>query len=157
MIQRNSRLLRTRNPFLDMMNDAYAHATASRVRRLIDRDSRTVSLRKLIEEIAGYPDLFVGRASPEDVQSHLAELDKTCKKVKDYVDQFVAHHDRSSSAPVPTHRELNEAIDTLITTFKKYYALINNADIDVGVSYLEDPLSIFRFAWIETTSSAGVP
>jgi hypothetical protein len=88
--------------------------------------------------------------SLDDLKQHLAELDGTCKKVKDYVDKFVAHHDRSRSVPVPTHRELNEAVDTLIATFRKYYALINDTDIDVVVSYLEDPLSIFRFAWMDT-------
>jgi hypothetical protein len=150
VIQQNVRLLTTRSPFLDMLNDAYAHATASRIRRLVDHDYRAVSLRRLIEELAQYPDLLAGKMSLDDLKQHLAELDGTCKKVKDYVDKFVAHHDRSRSVPVPTHRELNEAVDTLIATFRKYYALINDTDIDVVVSYLEDPLSIFRFAWMDT-------
>lgn len=154
VIQQNHRLLTTRSPFLHMLNDAYAHATASRIRRLVDHDTRAVSLRGLIKELAQYPDLLVGKLSVDDLKQHLAELDRTCKQVKDYVDQFVAHHDRSSSVVVPTHRELNEAVDTLIATFRKYYALINDTDIDVVVSYLEDPLSIFRFAWIGTPDRA---
>lgn len=150
VVQRNARLLGTRNPFLDMVNDAYAHATASRVRRLVDRDYRVISLRRLIEALGDYPDLLTGKMPVGDLKKDLAQMDRTCEKVKDYVDQFVAHHDRSSSAAVPTHRELNEAVDALIATFRKYYAVINGADIDVVVSYLEEPLSIFRFPWIES-------
>lgn len=151
VIQQNTRLLMMRSPFFDMLNDAYAHATAARVRRLVDRDYRAISLRRLIEALRDYPDLLAGRMALADLEEDLAQLDKTCENVKGYVDQFVAHHDRNSSANVPTHRELNEAVDALIKTFRKYYAVINDSDIDVVVSYLEEPLSIFRFPWIDTT------
>ena len=87
--------------------------------------------------------------SVENLKEDLAKLDRTCERVKGYVDQFVAHHDRTSSASVPTHRELNEAVDALVETFRKYYAIVNDADIEVVVGYLEEPLSIFRFPWIE--------
>jgi hypothetical protein len=149
VIQRNARLLTAHNAFFDMMNDSYAHATASRVRRLIDRDYRVISLRRLIEALGDYPDLLSGKMSFENLKEDLAKLDRTCEKVKGYVDQFVAHHERNSSALVPTHQELNEAVDALIETFRKYYAVINSADIEVVVDYLEEPLSIFRFPWIE--------
>lgn len=156
VIHNNFRLLTTSSPFFDMLNDAYAHATASRVRRLVDRDSATVSLRRLIEQLAHYPDLIAGKMSADDLKRDLAELDATCKKVKAYVDKFVAHHDKKSDVPVPTHRELNEAVDTLIAKFRKYYALINKADVDVVVKYEEEPLSIFRFPWIDApTAPAG--
>jgi hypothetical protein len=135
--------------FFDLLNDSYAHATASRVRRLIDRDARTVSLRRLIEGLADHPDLLAGKISVSDLKCDLSELEVACKDVKEYVNKCVAHHDKSSLAAYPTHHELNKAVDTLIATFKKYYALIIGADVDVVVGYLEDPLSIFRFAWIE--------
>src|SRR5258708_4958424 len=157
VIQRNARLLAMRSPFFDMLNDAYAHATASRIRRLVDHNSRAVSLRRLIEDLADYPDLLAGKISVEDLKHHLKELDGTCKKVKHYVDQFVAHHDRKSSASVPTHRELNEAVDTLISTFKKYYALIIDTDLALVVTYLDDPLSIFRFPWINASGRQEGP
>jgi hypothetical protein len=152
VIQRNARLLTARSPFFDMMNDSYAHATASRIRRLIDRDNRVISLRRLIEALRDYPDLLSAKMSTQELMEDLAKLDQTCEKVKGYVDQFVAHQDRSSSATVPTHRELNEAVDALIETFRKYYAVINGADIEVVVTYLEESLSIFCYPWIENGS-----
>jgi hypothetical protein len=120
---------------------------------LIDHDHRTVSLRKLVEQLSKYPDVHAGRASSEDLDGLLSQMDTTCNKIKDYVDQYVAHHDRNSSADVPTHRELNEAIDSLISIYERCYAIVNNTDIDVVVHFGEDPLSIFRFAWLETPES----
>jgi hypothetical protein len=69
--------------------------------------------------------------------------------VKDYVDQFIAHHDRSPVAAVPIHRELNAAIELLISLLRKYYSILAGSDIDVVVGYLQDPLAIFRFSWID--------
>ena len=55
--------------------------------------------------------------SPQQVKIDLSALDATCQAVKNYVDQVVAHHDRSRTATAPTHRELNEAVDVIVDTF----------------------------------------
>ena len=69
--------------------------------------------------------------------------------MKHYVDQFIAHHDRSRCCDAPIHRELNAAIELLIRLLRKYYGVLTGSDIDVVVSYLEDPQTIFHFAWID--------
>jgi hypothetical protein len=152
VIQKNARLLTMHSAFFDMMNDSYAHATASRVRRLLDRDQRTVSLRRLLDNIARYPDILTGEPTLRELKADLVALDTTCKEVKDYVDQFVAHHDRNSTAIVPTHRQLNEAVDTIIAKFRRYYAFLTDADIDVVVGYLQGSLAIFEFPWVDKAS-----
>lgn len=150
VIQRNPRLLMIRSAFFDMVNDAYAHSAAMRVRRLVDKDNRTISLRGLLNDLSKYPELLKGRVSEVELAADSKELDQATSKVKDYVDQFIAHHDRSPVATAPIHRELNAAIELLIRLLKKYYGVLAGSDIDVVVSYLEDPLTIFRFVWIET-------
>lgn len=149
VIQRNHRLLMIRSAFFDMLNDAYSHSAAMRVRRLVDKDNRTISLRKRLEELKDYPELLDGKVADFELASDRDELDRVTSKVKDYVDQFIAHHDRSPIAEVPFHRELNAAIELLICLLRKYYSVLAGADIDVIVHYHEDPLAIFRFAWVE--------
>jgi hypothetical protein len=149
VIQRNHRLMMIRSAFFDMLNDAYSHSAAMRVRRLVDKDNRTISLPKLLEELKKYPELLEGQVADSELVADCAELDFVTAKVKDYVDQFVAHHDRSPIAEVPIHRELNAAIELLIRLLRKYYDVLARSDIDVIVDYLEDPLTIFRFAWVE--------
>ena len=143
VIQRNPRLLTIRSAFFDMVNDAYAHSAAMRVRRLVDKDNRTISLRGLLTELSKYPELLKGRVSEVELAADSKELDQATSKVRDYVDQFIAHHDRSPIATAPIHRELNAAIELLIRLLRKYYGVLAGSDIDVVVSYLEDPLTIF--------------
>lgn len=152
VIQRNSRLLTIRSAFFDMLNDAYAHSAAMRVRRLVDEDNRTISLRRLLKDLSKYPDLLRGQVTEVELAKDNDELDSATLKVKDYVDQFIAHHDRSPVAAVPIHRDLDAAIELLKRLLKKYHGVLAGSDIDVVVSYLEDPLTIFRFAWIDAQS-----
>ena len=101
------------------------------------------------QQLSKYPDLSNGRVSTDELAADINELDQGTSKVKDYVDQFIAHHERSPVAAAPIHRELNAAIELLIRLLTKYYGVLAGSDIDVVVSYLEDPLTIFRFAWID--------
>jgi hypothetical protein len=149
VIQRNRRLLTIRSAFFDMLNDSYSHSAAMRVRRLVDKNSRTISLRKLLEELKKYPELLDSHVTDAELVADCVELDRVTSKVKDYVDQFIAHHDREPIAEVPFHRELNAAIELLILLLRKYYSVLAGSDIDVVVHYLEDPLTIFRFSWVE--------
>lgn len=149
VIQRNPRLLMIHSAFLDMLNGSYSHSAAMRVRRLVDRNNRTISLRGLLEELRKYPDLLNGQITDAELAADGDELDRATSKVRGYVDQFIAHHDRLPVAAVPIHGELNAAIELLIRLLRKYYGSLAGSDVDVVVGYLEDPLAIFRFAWIE--------
>ena len=136
-----------------MMNDAYAHSAAMRVRRIVDRDDRTISLRKLLNELVNYPDLLNQQVTALELTNDIQALDQATSKVKAYVDQFIAHHDRTPTADTPFNRELSHSIDTVIRTFKKYYGILAGVDLDVVIDY-SDPLAIFRFAWIEAEKGA---
>ena len=128
-----------------MLNDAYAHSAAMRVRRLSRQRQPDDFLRGLLKELSEYPDLSKGRVSADELAADIDELDQGTSKVKDYVDQFIAHHDRSPVATAPIHRELNAAIELLIRLLRKYYGVLAGSDIDVVVSYLEDPSDHFSF------------
>ena len=162
VMQRNARLLTIRSPFIDMLNRSYTHATAARIRRLTDRHKDCISLAKLLEELQNHPALLkrhigveniVKRVSRQELEQDLMELDAACRPVTDYVDKHVAHHDKRQSSVLPKHRDVNAAIDKLIEIFKKYYSLLVGADTDVVVSYLEGPLAVFRFAWLQEHSA----
>ena len=84
-----------------MLNDAYAHSAAMRIRRLVDEDNRTISLRRLLEDLSKYPDLLRGQVSEAELAEDSYKLDRATTKVKGYVDQFIAHHDGSPVATAP--------------------------------------------------------
>ena len=75
--------------------------------------------------------------------------EKTAAKLKAVMDPHFKHHERTPSTLASTHRELDQAIDLMISTLKTYYWVIAEGHLDLDVKYPEDPLAIFRFAWIE--------
>ena len=79
----------------------------------------------------------------------MKELESATSKVKKHVDQFIAHRERNALPSSLVYRDLYSAIDTLVRIFKKYYAVLAGANINVEISYNEDDLSIFRFPWLK--------
>lgn len=160
VIQRNSKLLTIRSPFIDMLDRSYAHATVASIRRLTDGRKGTVSLTRVLRELQGQPEKFVRhigevagekwvmQVNKKEIEQDLKSLQETCEPVKRYADQYVAHHDRVPDPELPKYRDVNKAIDELSRIFKKYYALLAGGDLEPVVSYLEGPLAVFRFAWL---------
>ena len=76
-------------------------------------------------------------------------LDQAAASLKQVLNPHFAHHERTLSALASTHRELDEALDAIISTLKTYYWIVADAYLDFEVSYPEDPLAIFQFPWIK--------
>jgi hypothetical protein len=148
VIQSNVRLLMDRSSFFDMVNDSFAHSAAIRVRRVVDTDHRTISLLKLLKELENYPGLLGGKTGEDGLRDDIQELEQATNGIKAYVDQFVAHRDRTPTADTPRNRELTRAIETIARMFKKYYGVVMKADIELRIGHLEDPLRIFRYPWM---------
>ena len=69
-----------------MLNDAYAHSTAMRVRRLIDRNNRTISVRRLLKDLGEYPDVLPEIIGKDELVRDIELLDRATSKIKGYVD-----------------------------------------------------------------------
>lgn len=151
LIQSNARLMTARSCFFDMMNDSFGYWAAIRVRRIVDANPKTISLVRLLNDLASRPSVLDGKTTEDEVRKDILALQEETKKIKSYVDQCVAHHDRKPTAAIPLNKELTHAIEMLKSMFKKYYGILRITDIDLHTSHLEDPLAIFDYAW-RTTS-----
>jgi multidrug resistance efflux pump len=149
VIARNPQLDGARNAFLDMVRAAYADAMAARVLRLLDADNTDLSLRRVLTQLEDYPHLLHDKVSKREFDDDIAELDRAAANLKQVLNPHFGHHERTLSALASTHRGLDQAIDAIISTLKTYYWIIADAYLDFEVSYPEDPLAIFRFAWIK--------
>jgi hypothetical protein len=149
VIAQNPRLQDSRNPFLDMVRGAYADAMTVRVLRLLDADSSGLSLRRVLAQIAEYPQLLHDKVGDREFANDSAALDRGAANLKAVLDPRFSHHERTPSALASTHRALDDAIDAMITTLKTYYWVVAEGHLDLEPSYAEDPLGIFGFAWIE--------
>jgi multidrug resistance efflux pump len=149
IIAPNPQLHGVRNGFLDMVRAAYADAMAARVLRLLDAEDVDLSLQRILTQLEDYPHLLHDKVSEREFADDRAELDRAAANLKRVLNPHFAHHERTLSALASTHRELDEAIDMIISTLKTYYWIIAEAHLDFEVSYPEDPLAIFQFAWIK--------
>jgi hypothetical protein len=147
LIQSNAKLMTARSCFFDMMNDSFSYWTAIRVRRIVDTDHRTISLVRLLSDLVSRPSVLDGKTTEDDVRKDILELQGETKKIKSYVDQCVAHHDRKPTADIPLNKELTHAIEMLSGMFRKYYLILQITDIVLHTLTIEDPLAIFDYAW----------
>lgn len=149
VLARNPRLENSRSPFLVMVRGAYADAMAVRVLHLLDADSSGLSLRRTLAQIGEYPQLLHGKVGDREFANDSATLERAAANLKAVMDPHFSHYERTPSALASTHRALDEAIDAMIATLKTYYWVVAEGYLDLEVSYAEDPLAAFRFAWIQ--------
>jgi hypothetical protein len=148
VIQPNPRLSSSGGAYLSMVRGAYTDATTMRLRRLFAPDA-ALSLRRLLSQISDYPALLHDKLTEKELAGDLAELDRVSLYLKEQVEPHFSNHERTPAALATTNRELDKAIDLLIDCMKRYYWIVSDSYIDLDVSYSEDPLAVFRFAWVE--------
>ena len=148
VVQSNARLSSSGSAYLSMVRGAYTDATTMRLRRLFAPDA-ALSLRRLVTQISEYPALLHDKLTAKELSGDLAELDRLSLYLKEQIEPHFANRERTPAALATTNRELDKAIDLLIDCLKRYYWIVSDAYIDLEVSYSEDPLDVFRFAWIE--------
>ena len=132
----------------------YAHSASSGVRRMIDRDARSISLVRLLSDIrkhrtsitrawhlSMYPpdrnnqhtaDLtfsnIAGAGQPslpaQVVQADLKLLEACRTAMGQYVDKRVAHHDGQTHVAPPRYKDLHDAIGTLDRVWTRYNTLL---------------------------------
>ena len=148
VIERNPQLHGVRNAFLDMVSAAYADAMAARVLRLLDPENSR-SLPAASAEPAGGLSRYAAR-----------QVDRTRVCRRSCRAGPRRHHLEAGVEPAlraitnvrcrpwpPRIGSSIESIDAIISTLKTYYWIIADAHLDFEVSYPEDPLAIFQFAW----------
>jgi hypothetical protein len=178
--------LRVPSAFYSWMQGAYVNDMTMAVRRLVDRDRRTISFARLMREIEDHPEVmtrvrFVARyppflrkngqrdferfASPTAktihrrfVQRHQRELLTAAERLKAFVDKHVAHKDRRPMRRLPTYAELDESIDVLGRLAKAYSLLLEQtALVEVVPVIQEDWKAPFRIPWIEPKTTKRPP
>lgn len=142
------------NAFWEFILTCYATQASLAVRRQLDRDRRSVSLRLLLEDILKHPHVVTRRRlqtfltrygmpkkhadtlidktkkmgrvhiSPRAVRNDLARLRKTCGKIHRFVNKTAAHNSKHRQRSLPTFSDLDLAIDCIESIFKPYLFLV---------------------------------
>lgn len=144
-----------RNEFFHYIDRTYQSHILVALRTFDDTDFRSHSLYNLIEEIFDHntiltKDWFVKRFRSEhqrvaqrqfdrdwgngpclgkrQIQADLRHLTVTCSKIRKTVNKYIAHTARRKSIRLPTHRDIDTALDDIYRLVSRYNALIFNAE-----------------------------
>ncbi len=170
MIKANEQLKATPSHFFQWMGTNFIASAAVAVRRQADADARAVSLRRLLEELKKYPDLFsrayhtglygaqfpagyadgcydriVGKGcavlDAAAINGEIQLLIAKTDAIKHYVDRRVAHYDsRGITQAKPTFNDLDDCLKYLEHLVKRYQLLMK-------ATSLSQLLPAFQYDW----------
>ena len=147
IVERNPQLQRARSAVLDLLRGCYVDAMTARALRLLESAGAELSLQRLLGQLAEYPELLHDRISEQEFAHDRHALQQAAINLRRVTLPRTAHHERTLSALASAHRELDAALDLMLSTVKTYYWIIADSYIDLDVSHSEDPMSVFQFAW----------
>ena len=148
VVQANSEMAGNSNGYLEFVRGAYVDATTMHLRRLLAPEA-SLSRRRTIVQVAEYPDHLHDKTNAREIAEDAAALDKMASHLKVRVEPHFVAYERTSSALVPTLRELDGALDLVIETLKKYYWILCEGYLDLEPKFSGDPLDVFRKAWLK--------
>ena len=149
VIAQNPLLQDSRSAFLGMVRAAYTDAMALRVLHLLDSESPGLSLRRVLAQLGDYPEVRHDKVGDREFSDDVVALERAADELKAVMEPRFSPHERSASALASTQRAIDEALDAMISTLKTYYWVVAAGHLDLEPVYGEDPLAIFRFAWME--------
>jgi hypothetical protein len=163
--------------FYDWMNRAYVADMAVAIRRQTDKDTRSMSLLRLIQDVMDHPEIisrrrFVGlygsgrmrtlghrdferfakkgtdQINPAVIRKHERELLAAERKLRRFVNKHVAHRSRFPMRHLPTYGDLDTCLDLLERLLKDYKLLLEADGLSRVVPVIQyDWMKPFRVAW----------
>jgi hypothetical protein len=147
IVAHNPQLKNGRSAFLDMLRGCYVDATTARVLRLLEPGETEVSLPGILEQLAIYPELLHGKLTQAEFADDRRARQRAVVNIRRAIVPHAAHHERTLPALASAHRELDAAIDLMISQIKTYYWIITDGYLDLDITHVEDPNAVFRSAW----------
>jgi hypothetical protein len=166
------------NSFYQYLGNTYVAYSALAIRRQIKNDARSISFSRLLSEIIEDPlplsrtyfkSLYAGSAvktfadrdfdkfagankdhiCPMIVRNDLEALKMQAKKIEDFADRRIAHHDKKQPKSLPTFSEVDDCINLLDHLYVKYHLVFHASSMtSLMPVYQYDWKAIFQVPWL---------
>lgn len=123
--------------FLLMVRGCYGDSMVARLLRLLEVGVGGISLRRVLEELQGYPELFQERITEKEFVADLASLNRVTTRLK-HLDPHLSDHERTTASLEATRRALNQGIDLFSELLQRFYWIIADAHLDLTASRQSD-------------------
>lgn len=164
--------------FGEFLKVSYASTAAMGIRRQVKIDEQSISMMRLLSEIAAHPaslsrerykalfgsspmleladEMFDGLAGssgphvdPQMVERDMADLRANAEAVEEFADRRVAHLDTRDLKRAATYDDVHNCVGLLEQTYLKYHSLFRAETLDrVLPSYQYDWEAVFKEPWI---------
>lgn len=164
------------NLFYDWLSKNYGQSSLMGIRRLIDKDKKTLSLYVLLQDclennnklsrklhISLYSDEMKGLGENQfddlagknnnsfpksEIEKDIYKLDNIRELLKSHINKKIAHLDKKEHGKIPTLLEIYNSVDTLVEIAHKYSLIITAVDHKFMPVIQNDWESIFKTPWI---------
>lgn len=150
--------------YISWIGQNYYRRAAAAARAMVDSDERTdsiVTVLRYIKDNAGriaptltVPDLLDEARTGFDtakIDNDVQKLLDAAQAVRQYVNQYLAHIQRSPRAPVPTVSDIDALIEQLHETARRYYLALTGGGYDTIEPRVQfDWTAALRHPWIES-------
>src|SRR4030042_308372 len=164
--------------FYRYLGDTYVAYSAIAIRRQIKIDNQSISFARLLSEIIEDPmplsrnyfkslyvrsavetfadgdfDQFTGsnkdHICPRMIRGDLDALKLQAKKIEDFADKRIAHHDKKEPKSLPTFSEVDDCINLLDQLYVKYHLVFHASSMtSLMPVYQYDWKAIFEVPWL---------
>lgn len=127
----------------------YEHYAVAALRRQVkDRDD-SVSLARLLKDLAKNPTFAVHSVDASAVAADLEQMKASLKKAEHVADRRVAHLDKRPPPERPEETELYQAVDSLLDVYQRYRIAILDGPWNFNLpASAGNWRSLFKRAWI---------
>lgn len=169
--------LQVPSAFYDWMRLVYVNDMTVAIRRLVDWHPRTISFIRLMREIEDHPEVITRRRfvhgykgrlrgaghkdferfarpgaqhiDPRVIRGHRRELVAAQRRLREFVNRYVAHRSRYPMRRLPTYDELDACVDLLERLVREYVLLLEQSGLAEVVPVIQyDWKRPFRVPWI---------
>jgi AbiU2 len=164
------------NLFYDWLSKHYGQSSLMGIRRLIDKNKKTLSLYVLLQDCAEnndklsrslhislYSDEMKGLGESQfddlagednnsfpksEIEKDIDKLENIRELLKSHINKKIAHLDKKEHGKIPTLLEIYNSVDALVEIAHKYSLIFTAADHKFMPVIQNDWESIFKTPWI---------